>query len=119
MRCVVDMYGPIDLMTHRDNGKIGMFGKTRAEAPELYKAASPLRYLDKADPPFLILHGDADKTIDLKQSELFAAALKKAGVEHQLIVVKGAGHMFDLQPPQRDLRPVVLAFFDKHLKDAK
>lgn len=43
-------------------------------------------------------------------------ALKKAGVEHQLVLVEGAPHSFHLQPKQRDLRPLVLGFFDKHLK---
>lgn len=116
VQCAVDMYGPIDLTQHRD---IGMFGKTRDEAPELYKAASPTSYLDKSDPPILILHGTTDKTVDLKQSELFAAALKKAGVAHELVVIEGAPHTFHLQPKQRDLRPMVLGFFDKYLRAGK
>ena len=33
-----------------------------------------------------------------------------------LIVIEGAPHSFHLQPKQRDLRPDVLMFFDKHLK---
>ncbi len=55
----------------------------------------------------------------LLQSEIFAEALKKAGAEHQLVVVKDAPHAIHLQPKQQDLRPIVLAFFDKHLKPAK
>ena len=116
VRCAVDLYGPAELSEWHD---LDMLGKTRAEAPELYKLASPTHYADKSDPPVLILHGTADKTVDLKQSEIFAAALKKAGVEHELVVVKDAPHTFHLQPKQQDLRPVVLGFFDKHLKSAK
>jgi acetyl esterase/lipase len=116
VQCAVDLYGPIDLSQHRD---LSMLGKTRDEAPELYRAASPTTYLDRSDPPILILHGTADKTVDVKQSKLFAAALKKAGVEHELVIVEGAPHTFDLQPKQKDLRPKVLAFFDKHLKSTK
>jgi len=116
VRCAVDLYGPAELSGWHD---LDMLGKTRAEAPELYKLASPTHYADKSDPPVLILHGTADKTVDLKQSEIFAAALKKAGVEHELVVVKDAPHTFHLQPKQQDLRPVVLGFFDKHLKSAK
>ena len=67
----------------------------------------------------LILHGTADKTVDVKQSELFAAALKKVGAVHELVIVEGAPHTFHLQPKQRDLRPVVLGFFDKHLRAGK
>lgn len=113
VKCAVDLYGPADLTQYHD---VSMLGRKLADAPELYKVASPTSYLDKADPPILILHGTADKTVDLKQSELFAAALKKAGVEHELIIVEGAPHTFHLQPKQKDLRPVVLGFLDKHLK---
>ena len=116
VQCAVDLYGPTDLTQLRD---IAMLGKKRDEAPDLYRAASPTTYADKTDPPVLILHGTADKTVDMKQSELFAAALKKAGVEHELVVVEGAPHSFHLEPKQRDLRPLVLGFFDKHLKSKK
>jgi len=113
VQCAVDLYGPADLLAR---GEAKWLGRTRAEAPELYRVASPTTYVDASDPPILILHGTADKTVDLKQSELFAAALKRAGAPHELVVVEGAPHTFHLQPKQRDLRPLVLGFFDTHLK---
>ena len=116
VRCAVDLYGPADLGGHRD---ISMLGKSRADAPELYRAASPVTYVDKLDPPILIVHGTADKTVDIEQSRLFAAKLKEAGARHELVIVEGAPHTFHLQPKQRDLRPVVLGFFDQHLKAAR
>lgn len=116
VQCAVDMYGPTDLTVLHD---LAMLGKKRDAAPELYRAASPVTYVDSSDPPILILHGTADKTVDLKQSELFAAALKKAGAVYELVVIEGAPHTFHLQPKQRDLRPVVLGFFDKYLKPVK
>jgi len=42
--------------------------------------------------------------------------LKQKGIEHHLEIIEGAPHTFHLQPKQRDLRPLVIAFFDKHLK---
>jgi acetyl esterase/lipase len=113
IQCVVDLYGPINLT---ERNEISMFRKTRAEAPELYKQASPHIYADKNDPPVLILHGTGDKTVDYRQSEFFAEELKKAGTSHDLIIIPDAPHTFHLQPKQRDLRPVVLGFFDRHLK---
>lgn len=113
VQAVVDMYGPVDL-TMRD--EILMLGQRRIEAPDLYRQASPITYLKKGQPPFLILHGTADKTVEVEQSKRFAEALGKAGVEHQLVIIEGAPHTFDLQPKQRDLRPLVVAFFDRHLK---
>ena len=66
------------------------------------------------------LHGDKDATVDLRQSQDLAAALAKAGVTHELVVVPDAGHTFDFEswgkkPLSRDLRPVALAFLEKHL----
>jgi acetyl esterase/lipase len=114
VQCCVDMYGA----TEFDDGPnaLLMLGKTKADAPELYRAAYLTTHIDPRDPPFLILHGTADKLVPVAQSEMLATALKKAGVEHELIVIEGAPHTFHLQPKERDLRPVVLAFFDKHLK---
>ncbi len=77
---------------------------------------TPLTFLDPKDPPLLILHGTADKTVPLRDSEVLAEAAKKAGTQHQLVVIPGAPHTFHLQPSQRDLRPLVLEFLDKHLK---
>jgi acetyl esterase/lipase len=116
VNCVVDLYGPTDLAEWKD---IAALRKTRSEAPELYKAFSVVTYLDKNDPPFLIMHGTADTTVPVSQSELLAAALTKIGVDNQLEIIEGAPHTFHLQPKQKDLRPIVLAFFDKHLKPKK
>jgi acetyl esterase/lipase len=117
VQCGVDLYGPGDLREPRRD--ISMLGKTAEEAPELYYAASPIAHCDKSDPPILILHGTADKTVDAKQSELMDEALTKAGIEHELVIIEGAPHSFHLQPKERDLRPVVLGFFDRHLKPVK
>jgi len=113
VKCCVGMYGIADLGAYHD---VTMLGKTFAEAPGLYRLASPVTYVRSNSPPFLILHGTADTTVKHEQSELLAARLKQAGVEHQLVLIPGAPHTFDLQPPQRDLRPVVLEFLNAHLK---
>jgi dipeptidyl aminopeptidase/acylaminoacyl peptidase len=96
-----------------------MLGKSRAELPDLYRAAWPTTYVKQSTPPILIMHGTGDKTVDVKQSELFAATLKKAGAVHELVIVDGAPHSFHLQPKQRDLQPLGLGFFDKHLKPSR
>lgn len=115
VRCAIDFYGAVDLINYHD---MKMFAKTREEAPDLYKKASPITYVDAKDAPMLIVHGTADQTVPLSQSETLAAAFKAANVEHELIVIPDAPHTFDLQPKQRDLRPLVLDFFNRHLKNA-
>jgi acetyl esterase/lipase len=116
VQCGVDMYGIADLTNWHDSV---MFPKTNAEAPALYRVASAVNYVRADSPPVLILHGTADKTVDVSQSEHFAEVLKAAGARHELVIVPDAPHTFDLQPKQRDLRPVVLGFFDRWLKPAK
>ena len=113
VQCAVDLYGPVLWFEQRD---LAMFRKTRAEAPELYKQADPRSHIDPNDPPLLILHGTADKTVAVADSEALAAAMKAAGAAHQLEIIPNAPHTFHLQPKERDLRPLVLGFFDRHLK---
>ena len=84
------------------------------QVPERYIAASPMRYVHSAAPPFLIVHGDRDELVPLRQSELLQAALKAAGVDTTLYVVKGAAHgSAEVVTPE--VRAVILAFFKKHL----
>ena len=106
VQAVVPMYGVHDLTA----------GSAAPEEVESLKRASPVTYATPDDPPALNLHGTKDATVPLEQSELLAAALKKAGVEHGFFAVEGAPHTFHLQPKDHDLRPRVIAFFDKHLK---
>lgn len=113
VQCGVDLYGPVLWFEQRD---LSMFRQTREEAPERYRAADPRNHVDKNDPPLLILHGTADTTVDVADSEALAAALKTAGAPHELVIIPDARHSFHLQPKQRDLRPLVLGFFDKYLK---
>jgi acetyl esterase/lipase len=114
--CAVDLYGPAEFGSWHD---VSMLGKKFSEAPGLYKQASPVTYARKDSAPMLILHGTSDTTVSVDQSRQMAAACKAAGMEHELVIVQGAPHSFHLQPKERDLRPLVLGFFDKHLKPAK
>ena len=57
---------------------------------KLYQEASPINHVSFDDPPFLIVHGDADKIVPYQQSENMEAALRKAGVPVKLIHVSPA-----------------------------
>ncbi|MFN5329690.1 MAG: alpha/beta fold hydrolase [Planctomycetota bacterium] len=117
VQAVVDMYGPMADDSKRLERLVPIVGATFSNKPDAFRAFSPLNHIDASDPPVLILHGTADTTVDVADSERFAAALKKAGTRHELVIIPGAPHTFDLQPKQRDLRPLVLEFFGKYLKN--
>jgi acetyl esterase/lipase len=77
-------------------------------------AASPITYVSKDDPPFLIIHGKKDFSVPASQGELLAAALKAAGVETTLEITS-QGHTVRGER----ILPIVKAFFDKYLKKSQ
>jgi acetyl esterase/lipase len=80
-------------------------------------AVSPVRYVSKENPPFLILHGDRDALVPYAQSVELADLLAKNDVQVTLQRLPGAGHGGPAfrQPAVARL---IDAFFDKHLKGA-
>ncbi|MFO1485335.1 MAG: alpha/beta hydrolase [Verrucomicrobiaceae bacterium] len=95
----------------------GLIGTKLDDKPKA-DAVSPVHYISKDNPPFLILHGTHDALVPLAQSEEFAAALKKEGIEVWLQKLPGSGH-----GGPAFTKPQVLQlsqnFFDKHLKGAE
>lgn len=58
----------------------------------LLRATSPITHVHAKAPPFLILHGDADRTVPLEQSRNFQARLQAVGGRCDLLVLPGAPH---------------------------
>ena len=105
VQAVVDWFGPTDFLhigdaasdqRHNapDSPESKLIGGALLENKDKAAKASPITYVSKAAPPFLIMHGDRDRTVPFNQSELLYAALKKAGVDATLVPMKGAGHGF-------------------------
>jgi acetyl esterase/lipase len=63
-----------------------------AKLTELARSISPALLVERRQPPFLIIHGDADPRVPLSQSQILVDALKKAGGDAELIVKHGGGH---------------------------
>ena len=62
--------------------------------PDRVRAASPMTYLGKDAPPFLIMHGLADNSVPHGQSVMLYNALKDAGHEVTLRLIDGLPHTF-------------------------
>ena len=88
---VVDFYGVVNFSKH---GKGDVPGVAAAEQA----AYLPENQCDAQDPAVLIMHGTADTTVDIAQSDAMAKALRVAKVSHEYVVVQGAPHTFDLHP---------------------
>jgi acetyl esterase/lipase len=56
------------------------------------RATAPINLVKPGRPPFLLLHGDADKTVPYQTSVNFQAKLRAAGVRCDLITIPGAPH---------------------------
>jgi len=54
--------------------------------------ANPITYVDANDPPFLILHGDADPLVPHCESEILFKALQEANVPSQFVLVPNGQH---------------------------
>lgn len=72
-----------------------LLDRPKALTPEslgLLREISPLNHVRPGLPPFLLLHGDADRTVPLQQSLDFQAKLRANGVPCELIIIPGAPH---------------------------
>lgn len=59
---------------------------------KLKKDVSPLSFVSKDDPPMLIVHGDADVIVPYEHATVLEMALKKVGVNVELLRVKDGRH---------------------------
>lgn len=123
VQAVCDWFGPSDFINYHVGGRINahadsvvaqLLGGPVPEQKELAVKAAPITYVTKDDPPFLIMHGDKDPLVPLRQSELLRDALRKAGIETTLHVVAGAGHGFR----RSDTDALVISFFEKQFRSA-
>ena len=107
------VYGAFDFRKFTDSTTTYDFVTDNATRDKIGKEISPIYAVSPDDPPVFIIHGDADPTVPLEQSQMIIAKFKEAGVPNNFIIKKGARHNFN------DMLPEVKQFadwFDKYLK---
>ncbi len=126
VQAVCDWNGPTDLVAldkeagpenllkvHDKDGVVAKYlGGLPAERRALADMANPCLHAKAGDPPFLIMHGDADPVVPIQQSYDLYKALQAAHVQSQLITIPGANH--NIYSPETLAR--VQEFFDQVLQ---
>ena len=96
-----DWSGPVDLtaMDCGDHMQMGdrspedvLLGSKLADEPDKYLSLSATNYIDAADPPIIIFHGEKDNVVPVCQSRKFHELLMQAGVTTQATFEPEGGH---------------------------
>ncbi|HUJ44766.1 MAG TPA: alpha/beta hydrolase [Opitutaceae bacterium] len=73
----------------------GLLDRPQAVTPEalaILREMAPINHVKPGLPPFLLVQGDADKTVPIEESRNFAAKLRASGVPCDFVVIPGAPH---------------------------
>ncbi|MBI4625872.1 MAG: alpha/beta hydrolase [Verrucomicrobia bacterium] len=138
---IVELYGVTNPLTRRavdkatgeataewaDANTPVVLGAMRQEDPARWARFAPVNHAAAHSPPVLIIHGLADPVVSYLQAVELAKILGEKGVEHELVLLPGVVHQFDLQTTPhlggaalpRDLRPVVYNFLTRHLREPR
>ncbi|MGE3804001.1 MAG: alpha/beta hydrolase fold domain-containing protein, partial [Gemmataceae bacterium] len=92
LAAIVNIAGVCDRRAGLGTGTQSLLGKGYQDKPELRKLASPVVHITKSSPPVYTLHGEEDKTVLPDSARQLDAALKVAGVEHELQLMPKLGH---------------------------
>ncbi|MBO0676923.1 alpha/beta hydrolase [Mycolicibacterium sp. S2-37] len=112
---VVSLYGSYDWESRRTPWRktfmtfleTVVVGKRQATHPEIFNTASPMANVHPGAPPFLIVHGDRDNLISVKEARRFRDTLADVSEETvQYLEIKGGIHAFDLAHPGQTLTAV-------------
>ena len=64
------------------------------ERADIYRARSPIHFVDRISTPMLVLQGADDKVVPPSQAELIVGALQERGIPHTYLLYEGEGHGF-------------------------
>lgn len=120
IKAVVDIYGPYDFTTEyaRTHHLVTTFiDHSYEDSPGLYLEASPKQYLDKGDPPTMIIHGTSDELVPISQSDSLAKRLRTLGIPCVYYRLPGWPHVMDIVKRVNVFsQEKMTAFFEQCLK---
>lgn len=89
------------------------------ENAEAWEAISPFNDVGKVTTPTLVIGGHEDWNVPIQNSEQLYQALKRRGLDTQLVVYPGEHHGIRRPTFQRDRYERFLSWFDKYVKNEK
>ena len=97
IQAVVNYFGPTDLaatdISPFSRALVRDFlGAPAVDRPQLAALASPITYVDRADPPILTFHGTADSIVPVTQATRLSEAMTRSGVAGRTELLSGSGH---------------------------
>ncbi len=117
IKAIIPFYGWSDLTDPSVSYQYYMelfLGKKYADAPKLYKEASPITHVDKGDPATLLLHGTIDTIVPITQSDKLAKKLAANNIPYIYAPFKGGYHGYDFF---KDANPGVLYLIEEFLAE--
>ncbi len=103
IRGVASMSGVYDVST---------IDKVFTDDPAVRKAASPINHVKSGAPPFTITYCQWDYAELPQQAELFAAALRKAGVKVNLVYIPNENHISEIINATKESDPTLRTLLD-------
>lgn len=85
---------PTDLLAMKNGDAFEHSASFRIFPDKRLAALSPIYHVDAELPPVLLYHGEADRTVDIRQSERYAEALTAVGGEVELVRYPEGNHAF-------------------------
>jgi dipeptidyl aminopeptidase/acylaminoacyl peptidase len=92
------------------------FGGDEIRSRKILASRSPLAHIERCKTPTLVLHGEKDERVPLYHGRAWHKGLKLLGVETEMVVYPGEGHVLEKRANQLDEMRRVLAWYDRYLK---
>ncbi|KAA2261642.1 S9 family peptidase [Solihabitans fulvus] len=89
--------------------------------PDVQRAMSPLTHVDRITMPFAVVHSEQDWRCPLEQGQRMFVALRRNGVDAELLIFPGEGHELTRSGRPRHRRQrfdAVLEWWSRHLAES-
>ncbi|WP_231759410.1 alpha/beta hydrolase family protein [Microbulbifer elongatus] len=127
-RCVVSVNGVSDLERmlrdeRRDNGRhhwvVSYWEESMARGEvdkDRLRAVSPVRFAENFQAPVLLIHGEDDVVVPIRQSEYMHKQLKRKKKAVEFLELKDETHHLVTGTARMQTTEAIVAFIDKHLQ---